>query len=120
VPTNTPLVIYAQVQPGDIDEVRPGMTADVTLQAYSSYRVPKIPAEVLTVSADAVSDTETKKTFFRAELRIRPDDLRKLPKGVKLYPGMPATVMIKTGKRTVMSYLIGPIGEIIGKSLREQ
>lgn len=120
VPTNTPLVIYAQVQPGDIDEVRPGMTADVTLQAYSSYRVPKIPAEVLTVSADAVSDAETKKTFFRAELRIRPDDLRKLPKGVKLYPGMPATVMIKTGKRTVMSYLIGPIGEIIGKSLREQ
>jgi len=120
VPSNTPLVITAQVRTNDIDQVHPGMTADVTLQAYSSYRVPKIPAEVLNVSADALTEKESKVSFYRVELRIKPEDVRKLPKGVRLYPGMPATVMIRTDKRTVLSFLIGPIGEILNSSLREQ
>jgi len=120
VPSNMPLVITAHVKPGDIDEVHPGMMADITLQAYSSYRVPKIPAEVLTVSADAITDPQSKTDYFRAELRIKPEDLRNLPKGVRLYPGMPAIVMIRTNKRTVLSFLIGPIGEILNRSLREQ
>lgn len=120
VPSNAPLVISAEIKPGDIDQVRPGMTADVTLQAYSSYKVPKIPAEVMTVSADAISNPQTKETYFRAELRIKPEELRKLPKGVKLSPGMQAIVMIKTDKRTILSFLIGPIGEVLDHSLREQ
>jgi HlyD family type I secretion membrane fusion protein len=120
VPSNTPLVISAQIRPGDIDQVRPGMTADVTLQAYSSYKVPKIPAEVLTVSADAIANKENTQSFYRVDLRIKPEELRKLPKGVKLYPGMQAITMIRTEKRTVLSFLVGPIGEIIDHSLREQ
>jgi len=120
VPSNTPLVITAQVKPSDIDQVHPGMMSNVTLQAYSSYRVPKIPAEVMTVSADSIADPQTKTSFYRVELRIKPEELRKLPKGVRLYPGMQATAMIRTDKRTVLSFLIGPIGEIIDRSLREQ
>lgn len=120
VPSNTPLVISVQIKPGDIDQVRPGMTADVSLQAYSSYRVPKLPAEVMTVSADAIANKETNQSYFRADLRIKPEDLRKLPKGAKLYPGMQAIAMIRTDKRTVLSFLIGPIGEILDHSLREQ
>lgn len=120
VPTNTPLVISAQVKPTDIDQVHPGMTAAVTLQAYSSYRVPKIPAEVMTVSADSITDAQAKQQYYRVELRIKPEELRKLPPGVQLYPGMQATTMIRTDKRTILSFLIGPIGEVIDRSLREQ
>ncbi|WP_161495040.1 HlyD family efflux transporter periplasmic adaptor subunit [Caulobacter sp. BP25] len=120
VPSNTPLVISAQIKPGDIDQVHPGMQADVILQAYNSYHVPKIPAEVLSVSADAVTNAQTHESYFRADLRIKPEELAKLPKGAKLYPGMQATVMIRTDKRTILSFLIGPIGEVIDRSMREQ
>ncbi len=120
VPSHAPLIISAQIRPGDIDEVRPGMPATVMLQAYNSYRVPKLEADVLTVSADSLVDREGKNSYYRADLRINPEEIRKLPKGARLYPGMQATVMIKTGKRTVMSFLIGPIGEILERSLREQ
>lgn len=120
VPSNVPLVISAQVKPSDIDQVHPGMKADVILQAYNSYHVPKIPAEVMNVSADAVTNAQTHESYFRADLRISPQDLAKLPKGAKLSPGMQATVMIRTDKRTILSFLIGPIGEIIDRSMREQ
>ena len=120
VPSHAPLVINAQIRPSDIDEVRPGMTAQIMLQAYNSYRVPKIQAEVITVSADVLTDAQSKSSFYRVDLRIPPSELRKLPKGARLYPGMPATVMIKTSSRTVLSFLIGPIGELIEHSLREQ
>lgn len=119
VPSNAPLVVSAEVKPSDIDEVRPGMTAEVSLSAYSAYKVGKVRAEVLTVSADALV-TEKGGSYYRADLRILPEDLKTLPKGVKLYPGMPATAMIQTGKRTIMSYLLQPIGMVLDNSMREQ
>lgn len=120
VPSNAPLVIRADVRPSDIDEVRPGMSALVMLQAYNSYRVPKIEADVVNVSADSIVNPEAKTSFYRVELRVRPEELRKLPKGVRLSPGMQVSVMIITGKRTVLSFLLGPIGQLLDQSMREQ
>lgn len=119
VPANAPLVVMAEVRPSDIDEVSAGMMAQVDLAAFSSLKVPKVEARVLNVSADALTNPKTGEAYFVAELKIDPSELKKLPKGAKLYPGMPANVMIKTGKRTIMSYLLGPIGDVINHALRE-
>lgn len=119
VPLNAPLVVLAQIRPGDIDEVRVGMKAQVDLAAYNAMKVPKVAATVLHVSADALSNDKTGENYFVAELKIDPTDFQRLPKGVRLYPGMPANVMITTSKRTVMSYLLGPIGDIFDHALRE-
>lgn len=120
VPSNAPLIISARVRPADIDEVRLGLKAQVTLSAYSTNRVPKLEAEVISVSADALTDPQNGASFFTADLRIPPSELRRLPAGVQISPGMQATAMIRTGRRTVMSYLLGPIGNIANNALREQ
>jgi HlyD family secretion protein len=119
VPANAPLVVLAMIKPADIDEVRVGMKAQVDLAAYNAMKVPKVDATVLNVSADSLSNDKTGESYFVAELKIDPTDFRRMPKGVRLYPGMPANVMIITGKRTVMSYLLGPIGDIFDHALRE-
>lgn len=119
VPQNAPLVVLAMVRPSDIDEVRVGMKAQVDLAAYSATKVPKAEASVINVSADALTNATTGESYFIAELKIDPAEFRRMPKGVRLYPGMPANVMIITGKRTVMSYLLGPIGDIIDHAMRE-
>lgn len=120
VPSNAPLLISARVRPADIDQVRVGLTAQVTLSAYSSRRVPKLHAEVITVSADALTAPDTGVSYFVADLRIPPEELRRLPAGVQITPGMQASAMIRTGRRTIMSYLLAPIGDITNNSLREE
>jgi multidrug efflux pump subunit AcrA (membrane-fusion protein) len=72
------------------------------------------------VSADRITNEKTGTAFFRVDLRIEPQELKKLKKGVKLTPGMPAQALIKTGKRSVMSYLISPITDTLEDAFREQ
>lgn len=119
VPQGADLIVQAQIQPRDIDEVRPGLKARVQILAFNQQRVRPLEAEVLTVSADALT-TENGQTFYRADLRIAPTELAKLPAGAELTPGMPASVMIRTGRRTVMQYILQPMGDVLNQSLREQ
>lgn len=118
VPSNAPLVITAKVRPADIDEVTVGMKAQVTLSAYSTNRVSPIDAEVITVSADALNNDDGV-PYFTVDLRIPPSELGELPPGVRITPGMQAQAMIVTGRRTVLSYFLSPIGDIAKASLRE-
>jgi HlyD family type I secretion membrane fusion protein len=120
VPTGEPMVIAVQVQPRDAHAVRPGQKALITLSAYNTRTTPRINAEVVTLSADQTIDPHTGKPYFTAELHIPPDQLRRLPPDVKIYPGMPVTASIVNGERTVMSYLIGPLVDVFSQSMHEQ
>jgi multidrug efflux pump subunit AcrA (membrane-fusion protein) len=95
------------------------MKAQVTLSAYSTNRVRPIDGEVITVSADALNNADGV-AYFTVDLRIPPEALRELPQGVRITPGMQAQAMIITGRRTVLSYFLSPIGDIANASLREQ
>jgi len=46
-------------------------------------------------------------------------ELARLPQ-VKLYPGMPATVMITTEARTAFEYFLGPLVASFNKSFRQK
>jgi HlyD family type I secretion membrane fusion protein len=119
VPSGSPLLVHVQIRPSDIDEVRPGLIASVDLTAYSRQDMPKLEGEVVTVSADALTNADGL-SYFTADIRIDPAELAKLPEGVALSPGMPVQASIRTGRRTIMAYLIGPMGQLVGQSLREQ
>jgi HlyD family secretion protein len=119
VPSGTPLLIRARIDPRYIDNVAPGMRARVTLTAYSSASTPRVHATVTRVSADAVVDNEARLTYYTVDLVIPPEELKRLPERVRIQPGMQASVMIVTGERTVMSYLLQPIADTFDQSLRE-
>jgi HlyD family secretion protein len=119
VPTGTPLILRARVDPRYIDNIAPGMSARVSLTAYSGAAVPRVHARVERVSADAVVDAEAGLTYYLADLVVAPEELARLPARVRIVPGMQATVMIVTGERTVMSYILQPIADTFDRSLRE-
>ena len=47
---------------------------------------------------------------------VRP---RRLVRGIRLKPGLVATAEIKTGDRTIASYVLDPVLKITDESLRE-
>lgn len=120
VPLGTPLVVQARVAPRDIDEVTAGMRARVQLTAYSSKVAPPMDAQVATVSADRLTDQKTGADYFDVLLTIDPEQVKKLRKGIRLSPGMPANVMILTRSRTVLDYLVQPVRDVFNNALREQ
>ena len=120
VPANAPLIVTVRLKPNEINDVRPGMKARVRLTAFNYRKVNPVEAVVTTVSADQLSDQKTGEGFFKADLRIEPGELAKLPKGAKLTPGMPAQAMITTGKNTILHYLISPLTDTFRGALHEQ
>lgn len=120
VPSNAPLIVTAQIQPQDIEAVQTGMSARVRLDGLNQRWVSPLQAKVIAVSADRLVDQKTGAAYYRADLRIDPQEIRKLPKTVKLTPGMPASTLVVTGKRPVMGYLISPIKDTLEDAFREQ
>jgi hypothetical protein len=52
-------------------------------------------------------------------VRVDRDELAELP-GVRLYPGMPAQVMIPTVERTALDYLLGPLTQSFNSAFRQR
>ena len=119
VPQHDQLVIEAQIRPLDIDVVKPGLAARVRLTAFKQRTTPTLQGRVVYVSADRLTDPRTGIPYFTARVEIPPSELARLD-GVALYPGMPAEVMVVTGARTAIEYLVDPLRESLQRAFREQ
>ncbi|WP_245620042.1 HlyD family type I secretion periplasmic adaptor subunit [Phenylobacterium immobile] len=120
VPANTPLIVSAMIRPDDVNEVRAGMDARVKLAGISARWTNPLPAKVMVVSADKIVNEEANSSGYRVDLRIDPKDLHMLKDGAELQPGLPVSVLIVTGKQTIMSYLISPIIDTFHDAFRER
>jgi HlyD family secretion protein len=116
VPAAAELLLEARVAPVDIDEVHPGLEAQVHLLAYKSRDLPRVRGSVREVSADRLEDPATRQPYYLARVAV---DRGSLPAGVVLSAGMPADVMIVTGERTLLDYLTRPITDALRRGLRE-
>ena len=62
----------------------------------------------------------SRRTIIRTmSVRVDQAEFATLP-NVKLYPGMPATVMIPTIQRTVLDYIVGPLVMSFNHSVRQK
>jgi len=118
VPEDDVLVVEAEVEPTDIDVVRVGLTAQVRLTAFKQRNAPLLTGRVSRVSADSFTREQTGATYFLARITIDTAEREKL-EGGKLYPGMPAEVMIVTGKQTAFDYILTPVTDSFRLAFRE-
>ncbi|HYO45836.1 MAG TPA: HlyD family type I secretion periplasmic adaptor subunit, partial [Gemmatimonadota bacterium] len=118
VPLDDELIVEARVLPTDIDAVRSGLPAMVSLLPYKSATTPPIDGEVIYVSADMLTDQRTGDSYFLTRIRLARDSLAQA-RDVVLSPGMPATVLIVTGKRRVADYFLEPLTQRMHRAFRE-
>ena len=118
VPEDDTLVIEAQVTPNDIDVVHVGLPAQVRLTAFKQRDTPLLDGKLTRISADSFTDERSGASYFLARVAIDTAEISKLD-GRELYPGMGAEVMIKTGKRTTMDYILAPLTDSLRRAFRE-
>jgi membrane fusion protein, type I secretion system len=119
VPERDSLIVEAQIAVDDIANVHPDMNADVHLIAYKQRITPVVRGKVIQVSADRLIEKRTDNPYYVALVRIDQKNLEELPH-IRLYPGMPATVIIQTVERTALDYLVGPLVMSFNRAFRQK
>ena len=119
VPENEPLIIEAHINPTDIDNVRVGSPAQVRLTAYNQRSHAPLEGRLTYVAADHEVDERTNATYYVVRAEVLPDSLT-AASGVKLYPGMPAEVLILNKPRRAIDYLLSPITDSLNGAFHEE
>ncbi|MGF6767455.1 hemolysin D [Paraburkholderia sp. GAS33] len=118
VPADT-LEVEAQLQNRDIGFVDVGQMVAVKVEAFPYTRYGFLTGTVVSVSNDAVQDKKLGLTF-PVRIRLSTNRIHVEKKWITLTPGMQVTADIRTGKRSVAGYFLGPLMENAQESMRER
>ncbi|MEH6348714.1 HlyD family type I secretion periplasmic adaptor subunit [Pseudomonas sp. 3JA] len=118
VPANEELIIEAQVSPMDIDRIALGKLADIRFSAFKSSTTPVIEGQLVQISADRLINKDTGTAYYLTRVALT-DKGRQTLGNLTLVPGMPVEVLVNTGARTLLQYLIQPASNVFARSLIE-
>jgi protease secretion system membrane fusion protein len=120
VPDNQTLVLEAHIPPHLIDKIQQGLLTDVRFNTFAHSPQLVVQGKVISVSGDLMSDQHNPQVpFFLARVQVTPDGMKTL--GTRqMQPGMPAEIVIKTGERSMLTYLLNPLLKRVAASLKEE
>ncbi|HEU0162264.1 MAG TPA: HlyD family type I secretion periplasmic adaptor subunit [Rhizomicrobium sp.] len=121
VPDGADLYVEGNVATRDISYIKLGDETRIKLEAYPFQRFGTAQGRVTEISPDAIQlgEGEDARPVYRVQVRLSDDRGMLAGRGLRLRPGMVATAEIKTGTRTIASYILDPILRISDESLRE-
>jgi len=123
VPLDDDLVVEAKLKPADIAFVKPGLSAQVKIDAYDYTIYGALNGTVTYISADTLDENlrQGELPYYRVQVRTSGKALTTRPEqDLEIQPGMTATVEIKTGVNTVLKYLTKPLVKTLSESLGER
>jgi adhesin transport system membrane fusion protein len=123
VPLDDDLVVEAKLKPADIAFVKPGLAAQVKIDAYDYTIYGALNGTVTYISADTLEENlrQGEMPYYRVQIRTTGKALKNRPdEPMEIQPGMTATVEIKTGVNTVLKYLTKPLVKTFSESLGER
>ena len=120
VPDNQTLLLEAHIPPHLIDKVQAGLSADIRFNSFAHSPQLVVEGKVLSVSGDLLSDPQQPQyAYYLARVQVTPAGMKTLGQR-QMQPGMPAEVVIKTGERSLLTYLLHPLTKRLAASLKEE
>ena len=123
VPLEDDLLIEAKVAPQDIGFLKVGLDVSVKIEAYDYTIYGDLDGVLSYISADTLEENTQRgdTPFYRVHIRTQGRKFSGRPDAdLQILPGMTATVEVKTGKNTVLSYLLKPIVKTLRESMGER
>ncbi|MET0360878.1 MAG: HlyD family type I secretion periplasmic adaptor subunit [Sphingobium sp.] len=115
VPVDKVVMVEGRIAPRDRGNVWAGLPATIKISAYESSVYGGLEGTVIDVSPDVVQDQKGE-VYYRVRLRA---DTTGFGRDKPVLPGMTAEMNIRSGKQTIMDYILGPIINIGQNSLRD-
>jgi len=119
VPRNETLVIETRVSPQFIDRVSMKDPVDVRFSGFAHSPQLVVEGTLVSLSTDILVDEATRVPYYLGRVAITPEGLRQLGNR-QLQPGMQAEVVIRSGERSVLTYLLHPLTKRIAASMKEE
>lgn len=123
VPEDESLLLESKIPPHLIDRVASGDPVDVRFTAFAHSPQLVVGGKILSISQDVLSDPQPVPgqipSYYLARVAITPDGLAKLGTR-RMQPGMQAEVIIRTGERTMLTYLLHPLIKRVAASMKEE
>lgn len=140
VPVGEKLRVEAMIANRDIGFVDVGQKAEIKVDTFNFTRYGLLHGKVLSLSRDAIvqdktaqkagggtldvqnaSDTQNERNLaYAALVSLDRSHMQIGSKRVNLLPGMAVVVEIRTGSRTILSYLLSPLAKLGDEALRER
>lgn len=121
LPRGVPLVLDARIPPHVIDGVAPGQEVEVRFQAFAATPHLVVLGRLVAVSGDVLSQ-ETPvgpQPYYAGRVELTPEGMSALA-GRTVQPGMAAEVLIRTGERSMLAYLLGPLVRRVSVAMTER
>jgi protease secretion system membrane fusion protein len=121
VPDVAPLLFDAKVPLAMIDRVKAGDLTEMRFSTFTDAPTLVVEGRVVTLSGDAITEQGPGGMPAAHYLaRVELTEAGRLALGERaLHPGMPAEVLIKSGERTVLEYLLHPLTKRIAGAMKE-
>ena len=118
VPQGAELVMEAQIQTNQVDQVSLGQPTRIRFPAFNQRTTPEVNGSVIHISADRMQDQQGA-SFYMVQITLDEGEVDRLGSQV-LTPGMPAEIFIETDERTPLSFLLKPLTDNFSKAFREE
>jgi HlyD family type I secretion membrane fusion protein len=118
VPDADRLVVEGSVSPADIDQLKVGQDARILFTTLNQNITPELSGKLTFISAERSDDGNGGPPFFRVRVEM---DRKKASDLItaQLRAGTPAEIFLKTGDRSLMSYLFKPLLDQINLAFRQ-
>jgi HlyD family secretion protein len=122
VPDGADMYVEAMVASRDVSYLKLGDAVRVKLESYPFQRFGTISGVLTVISPDSLplkEGDDASKLVYRAQVKLNATARELAARKIFLKPGLVASAEIKTGNRTIASYVLNPVLRITDESLRE-
>ncbi|ANT50053.1 HlyD family type I secretion periplasmic adaptor subunit [Mesorhizobium amorphae] len=120
VPTSETLLVEARVSPRDVAFIRENQDALIKVTAYDFSIFGGIEGKVSNITADSLVDQKTGEPYYQVRVATDTSTLERDGKAYSIIPGMICSVDIKTGRKTILNYLLKPINKARQEAMSER
>jgi adhesin transport system membrane fusion protein len=123
VPAGDDLLVEVRIRPQDIAHLKPGLPAQVKIDAYDYTIYGMLDGTLSYISPDTLEEglRANEQPYYRGLVTTRGLQFRKRPQeALEIQPGMTASVDIVTGRNTVLRYMTKPLIKTVAGAMGER